>query len=105
LLCVTELKQVISYEVLLHELDIADVRQLEDLVIECIYSGVFQGKLNQRAKQLVVENAIGRDVKADEITRLQRVLDSWYSSSCCGCCVRGLFFYALDSWFSLRCCV
>lgn len=52
--------QVIPYTVLLQQLDIPNVRELEDLIIDCIYQGVIRGKLDQKFKQLEVDFAIGR---------------------------------------------
>jgi COP9 signalosome complex subunit 7 len=48
--------------VLLQQLDIPNVRELEDLIIECIYQGVVKGKLDQKQKQLEIDFAIGRGI-------------------------------------------
>ena len=44
------------------ELDISDIRSLEDLIIDCIYNDLLKGKLDQRNKELLVEYTYGRDV-------------------------------------------
>ena len=46
--------QSIPYSTLLRELDIAasNVRELEDLIIEAIYAGIIQAKLDQRNAQV-----------------------------------------------------
>ena len=46
--------QSIPYSTLLKELDIAasNVRELEDLIIEAIYAGIIQAKLDQRNAQV-----------------------------------------------------
>lgn len=73
----------ISYSKLLSELEIADVRQLEDLIIDVIYADIIRGKLDQKNKQLQVDSAIGRDVKPNETKDILRVLESW-SNACEG---------------------
>lgn len=76
-------KKHIDYETLLKELDLADVRELEDLIIDVIYADIIRGKLDQKNKQLQVDSAIGRDVCPSETGDLLRVLSSW-SSACEG---------------------
>jgi len=44
--------RTIPYATLLQELDISDLRQLEDLIIEAIYAGIIQAKLNQKNSQV-----------------------------------------------------
>jgi len=44
--------RVIPYSVLQKELDIAQVRDLEDLIIDSIYIGVIQGQLDQKKKKI-----------------------------------------------------
>ena len=40
--------QSIPYSTLQAELDIRDLRELEDLIIEAIYAGIIQAKLDQK---------------------------------------------------------
>ena len=40
--------QSIPYSTLQQELDIIDLRELEDLIIEAIYAGIIQAKLDQK---------------------------------------------------------
>jgi len=67
----------IPYSVLQKELEISEVRELEDLIIDAIYQGIIQGKLDQRTKQLIVESAMGRDLKPDSIDNMLSVLILW----------------------------
>lgn len=69
--------KAISYSVLQKELDISEVRELEDLIIDAIYQGIIQGKLDQKSKQLLVESAMGRDLKPDELDHMLTVLSLW----------------------------
>ena len=40
--------QSIPYSTLQEELEIRDLRELEDLIIEAIYAGIIQAKLDQK---------------------------------------------------------
>ncbi|XP_785591.2 COP9 signalosome complex subunit 7b [Strongylocentrotus purpuratus] len=71
----------IPYAVLLQELDLKNLRELEDLIIETIYSEIIQGKLDQKNQLLEVEYTIGRDIRQDAITDIVGVLQEW----CDGC--------------------
>ncbi|XP_071494085.1 COP9 signalosome complex subunit 7b-like [Diadema antillarum] len=71
----------IPYSVLLQELDIKNLRELEDLIIETIYSEIIQGKLDQKNQLLEVEFTIGRDIRPEAISDIVSVLQEW----CDGC--------------------
>lgn len=60
-------KQV-PYDVLRTELGINNVRELEDLIIDTMYSGLITGKMDQAHAVLKIKSAIPRDVRmADEV--------------------------------------
>ena len=40
----------IGYDTLMSTLDIKDLRELEDLIIDCIYNELLKGKLDQMNK-------------------------------------------------------
>jgi len=69
--------RVIPYAKLQAELDIANLRDLEDLVIDALYRNVFVGKLDHALSQLQVDSAIGRDVRPSEIDAMIRSLRNW----------------------------
>ena len=69
--------RVLSYPLLLKQLQIDSVRQLEDLIIDGIYAQVIRGKLDQLNHLLYVEYAIARDVDANALHRIEEVLDRW----------------------------
>lgn len=48
---------------LLSSLDLASTRQLEDLIIEALYSDLLKARINQKLQILEVDSVIGRDVK------------------------------------------
>ncbi|XP_017784352.1 PREDICTED: COP9 signalosome complex subunit 7b isoform X2 [Nicrophorus vespilloides] len=70
----------IPYGILLKELDINNVRDLEDLIIEAIYADIIHGKLDQKNSQLEVDCAIGRDIKPDDINVVVNCLQEWCSA-------------------------
>ncbi|RZF35788.1 hypothetical protein LSTR_LSTR013749, partial [Laodelphax striatellus] len=57
----------IPYSILLKDLDIKNVRDLEDLIIEAIYADIIHGKLDQKNSQLELDYAIGRDMQPTHI--------------------------------------
>ncbi len=59
------------------ELEISEVRELEDVIIDAIYQGIIQGKLDQKSKHLHVEFAMGRDLKPDSLDYMLSVLTLW----------------------------
>lgn len=69
--------KTIPYNLLLNELDIKNVRELEDLIIEAFYADIIKGKLDQQNNQLEIEFAIGRDVTDQEIDEILKMLDDW----------------------------
>ena len=71
----------ISYDVLQRELDIPDVRVLEDVIIDSITSGLLQGKLDQASRSLEVVDVIGRDVQRSDLDGMIATLGAWAESS------------------------
>jgi len=85
-------EQVIPYAELMAALDIANIRELEDLLItECFYSGLVTGKLDQARQCLRVADAASRDVRAADVAPVLDGLAAW-----CGCaCTCMHFVHAL----------
>jgi COP9 signalosome complex subunit 7 len=71
----------LSYDRLRQDLDVASVRDLEDVLIECFNEQLVQGMLDQRAQTLHVSSAFGRDVREDQIPALIARLDAWRGCS------------------------
>lgn len=71
----------LPYSELLTELDIKNVRELEDLIIEVIYADVIRGKLDQQNQQLEVDYTVGRDIRPESVDEIVQVLQDW----CTGC--------------------
>jgi COP9 signalosome complex subunit 7 len=74
-------QRILPYATLMRELDINDVRQLEDMLIDCIYQGLIEGKLDQSQQSLEVYEAIGRDFKFNDLGMMIQVLHEWSSNA------------------------
>jgi len=74
-------KKVIPYSDLLQELDLKNIRELEDLVIDCLYQGLIKGKLDQKWKHLEVDFAIGRDLRPGQLEEMRAILEDWCTKS------------------------
>ncbi|KAJ8781584.1 hypothetical protein J1605_010842 [Eschrichtius robustus] len=71
----------IPYSVLLKDLEMRNLRELEDLIIEAVYTDIIQGKLDQRNQLLEVDFCIGRDIRKRDINNIVKTLHEW----CDGC--------------------
>lgn len=72
--------QCIPYSVLLKDLDMKNLRELEDLIIEAVYTDIIQGKLDQRNQMLEVDFCIGRDIQKKDISNIVKTLQEWWGS-------------------------
>jgi len=77
----SSLSKVIPYSILLKHLDIQNVRELEDLIIDCIYQNIIKGKLDQKGKHLEIEFSIGRDIPPTQIDAMINLLNNWSDTS------------------------
>ncbi len=67
----------LTYADLMEELQIWEVRQLEDLLLDTIYQGLISGKLDSKNEFVTVHFAIGRDVRSEDLEEIQRILSNW----------------------------
>jgi COP9 signalosome complex subunit 7 len=74
-------KKVLFYKDLLQILDLSSVRELEDLIIECFYNNLLQGKLDQQAALINISNTIGRDIGPNDVDSMLQILDHWVNTS------------------------
>eukprot|EP00607_Mallomonas_marina_P000198 CAMPEP_0182427420 /NCGR_PEP_ID=MMETSP1167-20130531/17160_1 /TAXON_ID=2988 /ORGANISM="Mallomonas Sp, Strain CCMP3275" /LENGTH=258 /DNA_ID=CAMNT_0024609639 /DNA_START=73 /DNA_END=849 /DNA_ORIENTATION=- len=81
-------EKIIPYSTLQKELYIDNIRSLEDLVIETIYSDLLKAKLDQRAGLLRVRGTIGRDVRPSELYQMRQKLELWREK--CGSVIQAL---------------
>lgn len=77
LLTLTEKHKEIPYDLLRCHLGITETRSLEDLIIDSIYAGLINGKIDQKAQLLKVRDAMRRDVRRDQIAVLIARLSEW----------------------------
>ncbi|KAF9360880.1 hypothetical protein BGX26_007297 [Mortierella sp. AD094] len=77
----SERARAIPYKDLLEYLEIANVRQLEDLIMDAIYQNVINANLDQKLKQVEVHSAMGRDLRPGQAQVMLRVLEDWTKTS------------------------
>lgn len=70
----------IPYSKLLKELDMKNLRELEDLIIDVIYADIVRGKLDQKNNRLEVDYTVGRDIKPADVDIVIQVLQEWTDS-------------------------
>ncbi|KAJ4956016.1 hypothetical protein NE237_012799 [Protea cynaroides] len=81
-LTLAETNKVLSYDQLMQELDVTNVRELEDFLInECMYVGIVRGKLDQLRRCFEVQFAAGRDLRPGQLGSMIQVLTSWLTTS------------------------
>lgn len=72
-------EKVLRYRDIAERLDIpvGNVRELEDLIIDCIYNELVQGKLDQLNQQFHVVSVYGRDLRPTDIEGALAKLEAW----------------------------
>ncbi|XP_018907503.1 COP9 signalosome complex subunit 7b [Bemisia tabaci] len=70
----------IPYSLLQEELDIQNVKDLEDSIIEAIYADIIVGKMDRKNSVLEVDSTIGRDVRPEELDSIVNTLKNWCES-------------------------
>ncbi|EMD41449.1 hypothetical protein CERSUDRAFT_110025 [Gelatoporia subvermispora B] len=74
-------KRILPYSLLLQAIEMPNIRELEDLIIDAIYSDIIRGKLNQKEQQFEVEYTMGRDIEPEDIEKLLASLRNWASTT------------------------
>lgn len=69
--------QTLPYETLLTTLDIANVRALEDLLIEAVFLQALRGKMDQQRACFLVDEVLGRDLSPAMLTDVGQQLEDW----------------------------
>ncbi|KAI8059917.1 uncharacterized protein B0P05DRAFT_558118 [Gilbertella persicaria] len=77
----SESQQTLPYDILQTYLNIPTVRELEDLIIDGFYQGIFTGKLDQRHGQLQVMYSMGRDLRPQQLKETINALAAWSVST------------------------
>ncbi|RHY07687.1 hypothetical protein DYB25_000555 [Aphanomyces astaci] len=71
----------VPYRILMGELQISSVRDVEDIVIDTIYSGLVEGKLDQKNEVFESSYSVGRDVQPSDIDDMILRLTQWFNPS------------------------
>lgn len=77
IVCVCARTQCLPYSLLLQQLELKNVRELEDLLIDAVYCDIIQGKLDQRNQQVEVDCSVGRDLGPNELPNIANTLQEW----------------------------
>ncbi|KAG4186230.1 hypothetical protein ERO13_A08G029500v2 [Gossypium hirsutum] len=78
-LTLAETKKVLSYDQLMLELDVTNVRELEDFLInDCMYAGLVRGKLDQLQRYFEVQFAAGRDLRPGQLGSMIQTLSNCF---------------------------
>ncbi|MCO5558903.1 hypothetical protein L7F22_012493 [Adiantum nelumboides] len=81
-LTLAETMKVLPYDLLMKQLDISNVRELEDMLInDCMYAGIVKGKLDQRRRCFEVHFAAGRDLRPGQLEGMIQTLANCLSTS------------------------
>ncbi|XP_010258778.1 PREDICTED: COP9 signalosome complex subunit 7-like isoform X1 [Nelumbo nucifera] len=81
-LTLAETKKVLPYDQLMLEIDVLNVRELEDFLInECMYAGIVRGKLDQLRRCFEVQFAAGRDLRPGQLGSMIQTLTNWLATS------------------------
>jgi len=73
--------QTLVYQTLMDELDVKELREMEDLIIDTVYLGLIQGKLDQKKNVFEVQYAIGRDIGPNDVNNMLEKLATWARAS------------------------
>ncbi|CAK7347733.1 unnamed protein product [Dovyalis caffra] len=81
-LTLAEVNKVLPYDQLMQELDVTNVRELEDFLInEGMYAGIVRGKLDQLRRCFEVQFAAGRDLRPGQLGNMLQTLSNWLATS------------------------
>lgn len=72
--------KIISYQQLSKELDISNLRELENLIIDLIYSNIIKGKMDQQNNWLEISSTVSRDIRPQQLSTITNVLTDWCSN-------------------------
>ena len=67
----------LTFDQLMQELFIEDTRSLEEIVIDSIYAGLIQAKIDQRDRVIYIFDFLSRDIRPQDVSSLISRLESW----------------------------
>ena len=62
---------------MLEELDLQNMRELEDLVIQSIENSLLLAKINQNDQRIIVESVFGRDATVKDVDGFLDIMAKW----------------------------
>jgi len=71
----------ISFNTLRQELQMDDQRAIEDVVMDTIYAGLIDAKIDQAAEFVEIDRSASRDVRWSDIDSMLEVLSGWKGST------------------------
>jgi COP9 signalosome complex subunit 7 len=77
IITIGEKNKRIAYTTLLKELEMESLREVEDLLIDVIYTKAIEGKMDQKNSWIEVESTIARDIKKDQLDSIATILTAW----------------------------
>jgi len=80
LITLASAEKVIPYTSMLQAIAVESSRELEDMIIDVIYSGLLMGRLDHRNQLLRVQSVAARDVRPGQIAHLIETLNEWKKS-------------------------
>ncbi|XP_074597251.1 COP9 signalosome subunit 7 [Brevipalpus obovatus] len=69
--------KIISYQKLSEELGIDNLRDLENLIMDVIYSNIIKGKMDQQNRWLEISSTISRDIREGQLGNIIGILSDW----------------------------
>ena len=66
----------LTYGNLMAALDLSTVREVEDIIIACIYAELLDGKFFQREQKFRVDSFVSRDVAPERMQYMMKALDT-----------------------------
>ena len=69
--------KLLSFSSLQSQLQIPSLRELEDLIIDSIYHGLLEGKLDHKLSALQIHSAFGRDIRPEQVPQLLGKLNAY----------------------------
>jgi len=70
----------LPYETLMNELRVTSVREVEDLIIQALYSNLIEGRLDHKLNALHINTAYGRDVPPQKLDELTNFINEYLST-------------------------
>ena len=73
----TTQSKALTYQALMTEIGIGTVRELEKVLLDCIYAKLIRGTLDQRRGVFLVQGAVSRDAGVENLAVIPAELEAW----------------------------